>query len=158
MIDIILQFLVTVSLILGIISGETLAIKAFGSNSKWYLNMIDIFLFVILTILLLNNIYLKEIKYFLILGINFFVGLGSILITKSVTCGFGLLGKKITNKIDKKLKVTYDILMAGLVRNLKDRGLDNKELQSLLINSGFDKKKVNYFVKNSFYTKENQEE
>jgi len=145
-----MQIIITTSLIFGIIIGESIAIRTFGISNKWYANLIDVMLFVVLLICLLNFIYLKEINYFLIIGLNFFLGLCTILLTKGLTTGFGFLSKKIIEKVNAP-EITDDVLIAGLLRNLKNKGLKNAEIMNILVNSGFNKRKVEYYMNKTIY-------
>ena|GEM_PF-2081111 len=147
MVSVLIQFLTALSLIGGIIVGEAVATSIFGSNKKWYINIIELMLFILLLIVIMDKIYLPEANYFLILGINFFLGSTGILLSRGSTTGFGFLSQKIKLKLDERGKVSEQTLIIGLLRNLNGK-LPAQELKRLLENSGFNKKKVDFALKN----------
>ncbi|MFA5405764.1 MAG: hypothetical protein WC307_00170 [Candidatus Nanoarchaeia archaeon] len=146
--DLILQIITTLCLIIGIITGETISNKLFGYTKKWYLNIIEIFLFITLLITLFNNLYLQEINPIMMLTINFFFGLTAITITRAITSGAGFLSKRTKERATSKKEVTDDVILIGLTRNLFNKGLSKEEITNLLENSGFKTRKVKKVIKN----------
>lgn len=145
--EVIIQFLVTLCLVLGVLLGEVLSTKAFGFNRKWYLNLIEVVLFVLGLTILLNFTYLEVYDVYLISALNFVIGFIVILITRGITTVAGLLGQRINENRAVKARITDETIISGLTRNLLNYGLTRRRITSMLGNVGFDKVKVGQVVK-----------
>ncbi len=146
--NILLQVITTICLVTGIITGETISNKLFGYIRKWYLNIIEIFLFITLLIMLFNSVYVQETNTAMIFIINFFFGLTAITATRGITSGAGFLSKRTKEKYFAKKEINDDVILIGLTRNLLNKGLSKEEISELLKNSGFKAGKVNKTIRN----------
>ena len=152
--DIIFQLITTLCLILGVVSGEAISNRIFGYTKKWYLNIIEIFLFVFLLILMFNNIYVKELNPIIIFLLNFAFGITAITAARSITSGAGFFSYRIKQKYFLKKELNEDLLIIGLTRNLLNKGMNKESIKELLENSGFNKKKTRKVIKNIDIDKE----
>jgi len=146
--NLIFQVITTSCLIIGVISGEAVSNKVFGFSKKWYLNIIEVFLFITLLIILFNNFYVSELNIIVVFLLNFFFGITSITITRAVLSGAGFFSKRINEKKELNTNINENVLMIGVTRNLLSKGMNKQEIRNLLENSGFSKKKASKVVKN----------
>lgn len=126
----------------GVLTGETISNKVFGFPKKWYLNVIEVFLFITLLIVLFNNFYLSEPNYLVTFTINFFFGITAILVTRGVISGAGFFSKKVQKKYSLKKELNQEVIIIGLVRNLFRKGIKTEDVRELLKNSGLNHKKI----------------
>lgn len=130
----------------GVLTGETISNKVFGFPKKWYLNVIEVFLFITLLILLFNNFFVAEQNYFVVFTINFFFGITAILATRGIISGAGFFSKKVRKKYALNKELNQEIIIIGLVRNLLRKGLSAEETAEILENSGLNQKKINKII------------
>ncbi len=130
---------------LGVITGEAIAVNTFGIIKKWYLSLIDVFIFIVI-ITVLFNVTLVKSEFKGLWFLSFFFGFISSLISHSITTGVGFFGVKIANKM-RINKINEGTIIIGLIRNLLNNGLSKNEIKNVLISSGLNKRKVNYAIK-----------
>jgi hypothetical protein len=131
----------------GVVTGETISNKVFGLSKKWYLNILEIFLFITLLIVLFNNLYISQLDYFIVFVINFLFGTIAIMITRGILSGAGFFSKKVKKKYELNKEIDEKVIILGLTRNLLRKGLNNDEIKDILENSGLNKGKVRNSVK-----------
>ncbi len=144
--NILFQIITALCLVFGVLTGEIISNNIFGFFKKTYLNIIEIVVFISLLIVLFNNFYVKELNVLTVFSINFIFGLISILITRGVMSGAGLFSIKIKERYSLKSEIDEDILIIGLSRNLLNNGFTKVRIIDLLVNSGFNKRKVKKIV------------
>jgi hypothetical protein len=135
MADLISQTLSTITLILGIAMGEILATRAFGMLKKRWLYFVEIALFVVIIVLILNTVMLSQFDITVIMLINFFCGMLSILFVRGVISGVGFLADHIKEKVLKEYK--QEDLCAGLKKALERRGFEENEIKRVAKEVGF---------------------
>jgi len=131
-----LQIINTLCLIIGVIIGETASNKLFGFSKKWYLNMIEVMLFIIILITLFNNTYIQESNAITTAIINLVFGTTSITITRGIVSGIGFFSKRIQTKKEQRNQINETTIIIGLTRNLLRKGIDKEEIINILQNSG----------------------
>jgi len=132
---------------MGVVSGETVSNKLFGFSKKWYLNIIEVFLFITLLVLLFNNFYVTELNPIVIFVINFFFGITAITVTRGIISGAGFFSKRVKEQHSLKDEINEEVMIIGLTRNLLRKGVNKGEIKNMLENSGFNKRKIKNTIK-----------
>jgi len=145
--NVIFQIITTFCLLLGVVSGEAISNKLFGISKKWYLNIIEIFLFISLLVLLFNNFFITELSTVIVFILNFFFGIIAITTTRTIISGAGFFTKKIKQKYALSKEINEEIIIIGLIRNLLPKGINKDGIKNILENSGFNKGKVKRTIK-----------
>ncbi len=150
-----IQIATTFLLISGVTLGEFISNSIFGLAKKWYLNILELFLFVVLIIFIFNNIYVKSIDTPFIMVLNFLIGLITIIVTRSIITAGGFFAVKIKRTYKLKSELNEETLIYGLARNLLAKGIGKEDLINILENSGFNKRKIrNILDKTTIYEAE----
>lgn len=142
-----IQFGITLSLILGIISGEAIATKFLGAlNKKWHY-VAEIILFISIITLIVNTIAISDIPISLIF--YFLVGAITIIFIRYLITAGGIISRHIKKELLKR-KDEKDYII-GLKKSLERRGFETKEIKRIAREVGFSRKLIeevfNFFKK-----------
>lgn len=135
MVDLIVQMISTLMLVLGIASGELIATKAFGILRKKWLYVVEIGIFVLIIVFILNTVMLEKFNEFIIITIYFLTGFLSILFVRGMISGFGFLAIQIKENILKEYK--QEDYIAGLKKALERRNFKEEEIKRIATETGF---------------------
>jgi len=135
MVELIVQMISTLMLVLGIASGELVAIKAFGVLKKKWLYIVEIGIFVLIIVFILNTVMLEQFNEFVIIAIYFFTGFLSILFVRGLISGFGFLAIQIKENVLKEYK--QEDYIAGLKKALERRNFKEEEIKRIAKEAGF---------------------
>jgi len=138
--DTFIQIINTLCLITGVIIGETASNKLFGFAKKWYLNIIEVVLFIIILIALFDNTYIQESNPLITAVINLIFGTTAITITRGLVSGIGFFSKRIQIRKGQRNQINETTIIIGLTRNLLRKGIDKEEIINILQNSGLNKR------------------
>lgn len=138
--EILIQVLATFALVLGIIGGEIASTKAFGILKKSWMYLVEILVFVVALVILLDNFAITELNSSLIILFYFFTGCITIIAIRAGMTGFGIVSEQIKEKIIKVRKEKDYIV--GLRKALKRRGFETKEMKRIAKEVGFKKEKI----------------
>ncbi|MCW1296066.1 MAG: hypothetical protein OH319_00075 [Candidatus Parvarchaeota archaeon] len=134
------QIFITFSLIMGALIGEILTTRVLGVLKRALLLILEAFVFVIITILILSSIYIESFSLEKLILIYFSCGFISIVFSRILISLFGFLSIKIEEK--NKNKFDEETIIISLGRNLARRGFSKEEIINLLRSSGFNDKKI----------------
>ncbi|MCD6547725.1 MAG: hypothetical protein J7K22_04205 [Nanoarchaeota archaeon] len=129
----ILQMLATLSLVIGITIGEFLASKVFGVFKKMYMQILEVVLFVVLLVFILNS-FVPYNSWFSLL-IYFVIGFITVVFVKGVLSGAGILSYHLSKKMIKKRDSTD--LLIGLKKALERRGFKQEDIKRIAKECGF---------------------
>jgi hypothetical protein len=138
--DMIIQILATLALVLGIAAGESLATRAFGTFKKSWYYLVEIAIFVISIVIILNNFALKELNSTLIILFYFIIGLVIIICIRGAMTGFGILAEQVKEKV-LKIRKEEDYII-GLRKALQRRSFSSKQIKRIATETGFNKDKI----------------
>jgi len=135
MVELIVQMISTLMLVLGIASGELVATKTFGVLKKKWLYIVEIGIFVLIIVFILNTVMLEQFNEFVIIAIYFFTGFLSILFVRGLISGFGFLAIQIKENVLKEYK--QEDYIAGLKKALERRNFKEEEIKRIAKEAGF---------------------
>ena len=139
--SIIMQILLLFALIIGTIIGEALATKAFGEPKKAGLWIIEIVTFVIILVLVTNQIYLYQEDHNTLLALNCLVGLIAAISGRAVSTVTGKMGI-LPGIVLSGGKTREEKLAVNTVKHLKQKKTPDKAIRELLQKSGYNKKEI----------------
>lgn len=138
--NLIIQVLATLALVLGILAGESVATKAFGMLKKSWMYIIEILLFVIAIVILMDNFTITEFDSTTIILFYFLIGFLVIIGIRSLMTGFGIMAEQVKHK-GLKIKKEEDYIV-GLRKALERRGFEKREIRRIAKEIGFKKRKI----------------
>jgi len=141
MTETIIQILTTFALILGVAGGETVSSKVFGLLKKSWHYLVEIAIFVLIMVIILNTIVFTEFESVTVILSYFAMGFGTIITIRAGISGFGFLTEHIKNEI-LKTKEEEDFII-GLKKSLERRGIAHKEIFKISKEIGFSQNKIN---------------
>jgi hypothetical protein len=140
MTDLIVQVLATLALVLGIAAGESLVTRAFGTFKKSWYYLIEVAIFVVSIVVILNNFAIKELNSTFIILFYFITGLVIIICIRAAMTGFGILAEQVKEKV-LKIRKEEDYII-GLRKALQRRSFSSKQIKRIAAETGFNKDKI----------------
>lgn len=138
--SLLIQIITTLALVFGIVIGEAISTKAFGTLKKVWLYLVEIAIFVITIVFIFNTIALTEHSDFAITLIYFFSGFLTIIFSRGIITGLGIFSEHIKKDIlRQKDEIDYVI---GLKKALERRGFKIKEIIRISKEIGFSNKNI----------------
>lgn len=132
------QIVTTLSFVFGIFTGEILASKIFGVPKRMLIQLLEIILFIVIVMVIFNFLLISGYAFYLTLAIYFVIAFLVIFFLRGTTT---LLGRASLRLQKTKEKEREDNVV-DLTRSLARRGYNESEIRRMLIESGFDKKKI----------------
>ncbi|RLG16422.1 hypothetical protein DRN62_03660 [Nanoarchaeota archaeon] len=143
--DMIEQVITTISFLFGVIFGENLASRSFGTPRRsWFL--LEIILFATLSALLINYTYTAGA--ILIYPAAFIIGFFVIYASRAISTFLGFAGEKLAKKVEREYG--YDEVVLGLARELRRKGLEREEIEKILIRAGLGRGRVKRLLREFF--------
>jgi len=142
--NIILQIITTLALISGISIGEFLSTKVFGILKKSWLYIVELLIFVIIIVTILNSISLEIYSIYLIAVIYFISGFLTIIFVRGIISGLGLFSEHFKRNILKN-KNELDYIL-GLKKALERRKFKQDDILKILKEVGFSEKNINKII------------
>jgi hypothetical protein len=133
----ILQFIITISLISGITIGEIISTKVFGALKKKIYVLIELILFVAIIILATSTVQVKDVSY---AGLYYLlIGAITIIFVRGIMTFGGIFSIKVMKALKIKNELDYII---GTRKALERRGFKEYEIKRILKEIGFPNKKI----------------
>jgi hypothetical protein len=139
MTEILLQMALTLSLVVSAMLGELVSTKVFGTLKSAWLYIIDIILFVVVMVVVLNSIGVYEAL--IAVPLYFISGFLTIVSVRGLTTLMGFESAKLAEK-GKISEVREEHYIKNLRRNLERYNMEEDEIEEVLLNSGFKKRLV----------------
>ena len=138
------QFINALMLVFGSILGEFIASKIFGIPKLKLLYLLEIVIFVLLTIVVLNNLIWFPPHFYMI--ILLLVGIYASTASRAISTLCGFFARFLIQRKKEELRP----ILRNLSRLLKERGMGRREIEDILISAGFRPKEVRRIVHASF--------
>jgi hypothetical protein len=132
------QIALTLSFVFGVLAGEIAGSKIFGTPKKFIVQIVEIIFFIIIAMTVFNLILLEDMNIYTTMIIYFIIAALVIFFLRGVTTLLGRISLRIQMKKEKK-KESKEIDFA---RSLARRGYKKQEIKRMLLESEFNKKKV----------------
>lgn len=132
------QIALTLSFVFGVLAGEIAGSKIFGTPKKFIIQILEIIFFIIIAMTVFNLILLEEMNIYTTMVIYFIIASLVIFFLRGITTLLGRISLRIQTQKEKK-KESREIDFA---RSLARRGYKKQEIKRMLLESGFNKKKI----------------
>ncbi|MDD5417556.1 MAG: hypothetical protein PHW96_01540 [Candidatus Nanoarchaeia archaeon] len=131
--EIIMQIISAFVSITGLVLGGFVSKIAFGTSKSMF---IDTILYIISMIILSS---MEFDSFFISVFVYFITGFFIIISIRAVTTSFGFVSNMINEK--KEVKINESIIL-NLIKNLKRKNFKKKDIEEILVKSGFKEKEV----------------
>ncbi len=138
--DILYQIIMLLALIAGVIVGEGIATRVFGQPKKSWLWIIEILIFVVVLVVVSNEIYVYDLNIGLMSVINGIVGMLTALVSRTASTALGKAGvlpEAVLHGMNREERLALNV-----ARELGKRRFGEKRIREVLEKSGFNKKEI----------------
>lgn len=132
------QIFLTLSFVFGIFAGEILASKIFGIPKKFIVQILEIVFFIIIAITIFNFLLLEEFNIYVTAAVYFIIAFLVIFFLRGITTLLGRISLRIQKRKEKKREDN----IVDFTRSLARRGYTKEEIKNMLVESGFNRKKI----------------